>query len=82
MAGALTLACLSVLPTRAAEPEQQGTAFAVHPIGHVKKTDDHTLIILDKKYQSGLLGIGLYLPGVEQKQDGSVGQGFGGRGGG
>ena len=31
--------------------------FTVHPIGHVQKTDGRTLIVLDKKYQPGLLGL-------------------------
>ena len=57
MAGAVAFAFLSAPSTRAEELEQQGTAFAVHPIGHVKKTDDRTLIVLDKKYQPGLLGL-------------------------
>jgi tRNA-Thr(GGU) m(6)t(6)A37 methyltransferase TsaA len=31
--------------------------FTVHPIGHVQKADRRTLIVLDKKYQPGLLGL-------------------------
>ena len=31
--------------------------FKMHPIGHVKKSEDRTLIVLDKKYQPGLLGV-------------------------
>jgi tRNA-Thr(GGU) m(6)t(6)A37 methyltransferase TsaA len=31
--------------------------FKMRPIGHVKKTDDQTLIVLDQKYQPGLLGL-------------------------
>lgn len=43
----------------AADDAQQPatTEFKVHPIGHVKKADDRTLIVLDKKYQDGLLGL-------------------------
>jgi tRNA (adenine37-N6)-methyltransferase len=33
------------------------TSFAVHPIAHVQKSDGRTLIVLDKKYQPGLLGL-------------------------
>jgi tRNA (adenine37-N6)-methyltransferase len=32
-------------------------AFSVHPIGHVQKADGRTLIVLDKKYEPGLLGL-------------------------
>jgi tRNA-Thr(GGU) m(6)t(6)A37 methyltransferase TsaA len=31
--------------------------FVVRPIGRVKKTDDRAQIVLDKKYQPGLLGL-------------------------
>lgn len=31
--------------------------FTVHPIGHVEKSGDRTLIVLGKKYQSGLMGL-------------------------
>ena len=31
--------------------------FRVRPIGHVKKSEDRTLIVLDEKYQPGLLGL-------------------------
>jgi len=31
--------------------------FTVRPIAHVKKTEDHTVIVLDKKFQPGLLGL-------------------------
>ena len=43
----------------AAEDAQQATPteFRVRPIGHVKMADDHTLIVLDKQYQPGLLGL-------------------------
>jgi len=29
----------------------------MQPIGHVRKSEDHTLIVLDEKYQPGLLGL-------------------------
>jgi tRNA (adenine37-N6)-methyltransferase len=31
--------------------------FRMNPIGHIEKTDERTLIVLDKKYESGLLGL-------------------------
>ena len=36
------------------------TEFKIRPIGHVKKSEDRTLIVLDKKYQPGLLGVDGY----------------------
>jgi tRNA (adenine37-N6)-methyltransferase len=47
-----TLLC-SAEPT-GAPPEQ---TFVVGPIGRVEKTHDRTRIVLDKKYQPGLLGL-------------------------
>jgi tRNA-Thr(GGU) m(6)t(6)A37 methyltransferase TsaA len=35
--------------------EEKPTEFKVRPIGYVRKTDDTTLIVLNKKYQPGLL---------------------------
>ena len=35
--------------------ENRPKEFKVHPIGYVKKTDDKTTIVLDKKYEPGLL---------------------------
>ncbi len=57
MAGAVVFAFLSAPSSKGNKPEQQATAFTVHPIGHVKKADDRTLIVLDKKYEPGLLGL-------------------------
>jgi tRNA-Thr(GGU) m(6)t(6)A37 methyltransferase TsaA len=37
--------------------ETSGTGFVVQPIGRVEKADDRTEIVLDKKYQPGLLGL-------------------------
>jgi tRNA-Thr(GGU) m(6)t(6)A37 methyltransferase TsaA len=56
MAGALIFAVLSATLLAAAEPEPQ-QAFSVHPIGHVKKSDNHTLIVLNEKYEAALLGL-------------------------
>ena len=36
------------------------TEFKVSPIGHVQKSEDRTLVVLDKKYEPGLLGIDGY----------------------
>ena len=36
--------------------EDTPTEFKMRPIGHVQKTEDRTLIVLDKKYEPGLLG--------------------------
>ena len=33
------------------------TEFKMRPIGHVKKTEDQTLIVLDQEFQPGLLGL-------------------------
>jgi tRNA-Thr(GGU) m(6)t(6)A37 methyltransferase TsaA len=44
----------------AAADDGQSTAateFKMQPIGHVQKTEDKTLIVLDKEYQPGLLGL-------------------------
>ena len=40
---------------RTGEPPEK--TFVVRPIGRVEKTDDRTQIVLDKKYQPGLLGL-------------------------
>jgi tRNA (adenine37-N6)-methyltransferase len=37
---------------------QEPKSFTVQPIGHVKIADGRTQIVLDKKYQPGLLGLG------------------------
>ena len=38
-------------------PPQQSAGFTVRPIGVVKKLEGRTLIVLNKKYQPGLLGL-------------------------
>jgi len=38
-------------------PPQPATEFKMRPIGHIKKTDDGTLILLDKQFEPGLLGL-------------------------
>ena len=58
LAWALAVAIPSACRVAADEtPGQLGTAFKVHPIGYVQKTDGRTLIVLDKKHQKGLLGL-------------------------
>ena len=37
------------------DDEEKPREFKVHPIGYVRKTDDKTTIVLDKKYEPGLL---------------------------
>jgi tRNA (adenine37-N6)-methyltransferase len=39
---------------------QQEQSFVVHPIGHVEKKEARTVIVLDKKYQAGLLGLDVW----------------------
>lgn len=47
---------LSISWVGAAEPEKD-IAFLVKPIGHVQKSEDRTLIVVNKKYEPGLLGL-------------------------
>ena len=58
LAGILPLALSSTSWISASEPEtMQTVTYSVQPIGRVQKVDDHTLIVLDKKYEPGLLGL-------------------------
>lgn len=58
LAGALAVAIPSATSVAADEASpRQGAEFTVRPIGVVKKIEGHTLIVLDKRYQLGLLGI-------------------------
>jgi tRNA-Thr(GGU) m(6)t(6)A37 methyltransferase TsaA len=52
----LLIVALAGLARADTKPEA-ATSFAVHPIGYVQKSDSRTLIVLDKKYQPGLLGL-------------------------
>lgn len=45
----------AVAQTRAEEKGEQ--SFTVRPIGHIQKVEDRALIVLDKKFQPGLLGV-------------------------
>ena len=47
---------LSTCRLGAAEPEKD-TTFSVKPIGHIRKSEGRTLIVLDRKYEPGLLGL-------------------------
>ena len=40
-----------------AEGEKMGKKYTVYPIGWVRKAEGHTTIVVDKKYQEGLLGM-------------------------
>jgi tRNA (adenine37-N6)-methyltransferase len=55
------VAIATVTAAHAAEsdskPEAVPGEFTMRPIGHVKKSDDRTWIVLDKQYQPGLLGL-------------------------
>lgn len=52
----LSLALLAVIVPRSGTAEsEKPTAFKVHPIGYVRKADGRTTIVVDKKYQPGLL---------------------------
>ena len=41
----------------AGNEQTETTQFIIHPIGRVVKENDKTMIVLDKKYQPGLLGL-------------------------
>jgi len=55
------VAAATAVAANSAEPDgaqpSASTEFKLHPIGHVKKSDGHTRIVLDQKYQQGLLGL-------------------------
>ena len=52
---AFAAACQS-LPSGTGEPGEP-TRFTVYPIGYVRKASGKTTIVLEKKYQPGLLGL-------------------------
>lgn len=53
---AATLALLATVCTVSiGGDEQKPTEFKVHPIGYVRQMDGKTMIVLDKKYEPGLL---------------------------
>ena len=49
---------LTIQPIQADEPPPVAKSFTVHPVGYVRKPEGRTLIVLDKKYQPALLGVG------------------------
>ena len=53
----LLLGLVSFGATRGEAKPDADKTFTVHPIGHVQKADRRTLIVLDRKYQPGLLGL-------------------------
>ncbi|MGQ9504555.1 MAG: tRNA (N6-threonylcarbamoyladenosine(37)-N6)-methyltransferase TrmO [Thermogutta sp.] len=50
----ILVGCVMFPPMSVAESESK---FTIYPIGYVKRHDGRTLIVLDKKYQAGLLGL-------------------------
>lgn len=60
VAAAVLPALVFLLPVigHAAPPDATGdVSYAVRPIGRVQKTEEKTLIVLDEKYERGLLGL-------------------------
>ena len=59
--GSMTVASLALLAVAGSvtlgESDEQPTKFTMSPIGYVRKTDDKTTIVLEKKYEPGLLGV-------------------------
>ena len=48
----------SIMPSRAENKEQEAVKkFTVHPVGWIRKAEGRTTIVVDKKYQAGLLGL-------------------------
>ena len=45
------------MPSTVDKEQTSKTEFVIHPIGKVVKENDKTMIVLDEKYQSGLLGL-------------------------
>jgi len=55
---AVSMAVLQVEQVRAGRQDPTaGRSFVVNSIGRVQKTEGHTLLVLDAKYQPGLLGL-------------------------
>jgi tRNA-Thr(GGU) m(6)t(6)A37 methyltransferase TsaA len=55
---ATIVAALLAGMVQAADAPKPEPAFTVRPIGRVEKPEGRSLIVLDKKYQPGLLGLG------------------------
>jgi tRNA-Thr(GGU) m(6)t(6)A37 methyltransferase TsaA len=55
---AVSMAVLQAESVRAGRQETTSErSFVVYPIGHIQKAEGHTLLVLDGKYQAGLLGL-------------------------
>jgi tRNA (Thr-GGU) A37 N-methylase len=55
---AITCTLIAILFAASLYAEESTIAvFKMHPIGRVEKSEDRTLIVLDEKYQPGLLGL-------------------------
>lgn len=55
MLSGLLAASAMPITLQAGEPTER--SFTVHPIGQVQMSDGRTLLVLEKKYQDGLLGL-------------------------
>jgi tRNA-Thr(GGU) m(6)t(6)A37 methyltransferase TsaA len=57
-----TIACVlaAVVVAGNVKAEDSPTEFKLHPIGHIKKAEGQTQIVLDEKHQPGLLGVDGY----------------------
>ncbi len=55
--GVLVLGIWSALPAETDNQQVAPKQFTVYPIGQIRKQDGRTTIILDRKYQPGLLGL-------------------------
>jgi tRNA-Thr(GGU) m(6)t(6)A37 methyltransferase TsaA len=51
------LLAASAMPITLQAGESAEKSFAVHPIGQVQKADGRTLLVVEKKYEDGLLGL-------------------------
>ncbi len=51
------LVALSLGMAESKAGEAEGKTFSVHPIGQVQKKDGRSVIVLDRQYQKGLLGL-------------------------
>ena len=58
VAAVVAVVCAAVWPSRAAEKSKEAAKkFIVYPIGWVRKAEGKTTIVVEKKYQPGLLGL-------------------------
>lgn len=45
------------LSSQPAEPSAEGKVYSIYPIGFVHKKDGQTFLVIEKRYQPGLLGL-------------------------